>query len=69
MTSKSLEHLNRRNRILDAVRAGDAYKEIAAREKCALQWVSRVALSVGIRRQRRPAGRRKADGLRHQENT
>ena len=57
MTSKGLEQLNKRNRILDAARAGEPYKMIAWREKCTLQWVSRVALAAGIRRQERLAGR------------
>jgi hypothetical protein len=70
VTTKGLEQLNRRNRILDGIRAGQPYKEVALREGCRLQWVSRVALAAGIRRQERLAGRRR-NGIRldqeHQE--
>jgi hypothetical protein len=54
MTSKNLECLNRRNRILDAARAGELYKEIAARERCGIRVVSRIAVKGGIRRRFRP---------------
>ena len=60
VTNKDLEQMNRRTRILEGVRAGQPYKEVAAREGCALQWVSRVALAAGIRRQERLAGRKTA---------
>lgn len=62
MTSKQLESLNRRTRILRRVRAGDPYHEIARDEGVMANWVSVLACEAGIRVSREEFGRRISEG-------
>jgi hypothetical protein len=50
MTSKRLEAINRRTRIVQAIHAGMAYREIAELERVSRKFVSRVGIESGIRR-------------------
>lgn len=49
MTGRSMEHLNRRTRILRRLRAGEAHAPIAIDEKVARTYVSKIGTSAGIR--------------------
>lgn len=49
MTSKQLESINRRKRVVDRIRSGEAYGSIAASENISHEYVSEIGISAGIR--------------------
>jgi len=51
MTTRKLEQLNRHWRVLESVRNGRPYREIADAERISRSEVSRIAINAGHRRQ------------------
>ncbi len=49
MTTKQRDALNRKNRIIKRLQAGDKHRAIADDERVVVQYVSRIAIDAGIR--------------------
>ncbi len=50
MTTKQLDALNRKNRIIKRLQAGDKHRAIADDERVCMKYVSEIGVEAGLRR-------------------